>query len=110
MKKLITICLAAVICFSIFVPAVAQDNKASQYLNTVYTDGGVLVQANDGDVLSFQIREANVGVYELDYYCNNELVRTYTLDITQAEVSAVEPSGRAYIVDNAKTYTTDVKA
>lgn len=105
MKKFIALCVVFAMCFSISAPACAAENELQLSENIVYDEGKVIVHANDGNVLSFQIHEVRYGVSELDYYYNDELIRTYTLDVNQPQILATESSGERYLVDETKVFT-----
>lgn len=105
MKKFIALCVVFAMCFSISAPACAAENELQLSENIVYDEGKVIVHGNDGNVMSFQIHEVRYGVGELDYYYNDELIRTYTLDVNQPQISATESSGERYLVDKTKVFT-----
>lgn len=89
-KKIISFCLALIICLSLCVPAFAKDTK------TIQSESYIL--DTDGNRLTFEMQEGTDGTYIMNYFVGGKIQTVYTIE-DPSHISATTAEGETYTVD-----------
>lgn len=86
--------------FSISVPAFAQEAQNPGGRSISYSNNGVSIKADDGDILTFEVSDMNPNAPQIEYYYNGEFVCTYYLSQNGSGPVAVDRMGETHVVED----------
>ena len=100
MKRFLSLFVCLTLVFSISVPAFAQEAQPPGGRSISYSDNGVSITADDGDILTFEVSETNPNAPQIKYYYNGEYVCTYYLSQNGSGPVAVNRMGETRVVED----------
>ena len=100
MKRFLSLFVCLALVFSISVPAFAQEAQNPGGRSISYSDNGVSIKADDGDILTFEVSDANPEAPQIEYYYNGEFVCTYYLLQNDSGPVAVDHMGKTRVVED----------